>query len=139
MKIRYKKKRLNSNLFIGIAWSIFALLALSYIGDIRWIDFGYLAIAVLYIGQFIYEYRNQYLTIKNGTIWKNGIFRKKIELEKIIWIKKFAGDYILKTDTRELTINTDWIDEKSILELNSVLEKLDLPPEKTPFANTVYN
>ena len=127
------------NLFIGIAWTIFALLTFSYDGETRWMDYGYVVIAILYIGQYIYEYRNQYLTIKNGMIRKNGLFGKKLELEKIVWIKKFAGDYILKTDTRELTINTEWIDEKSILELNKELGKLDLPPEKTPFANTVYN
>ena len=82
---------------------------------------------------------NQYLTIENGIIRKNGLygFRKKINLNEINWIKKFAGDYTLKTETKELKINTELIEEKSLAELNSVLGKLNLPADKTPFANIV--
>ena len=139
MKIRYKKKRLNSNLFIGIVWGIFGLLTLTYDGEMRWMDFGYIFMAVLYLGQYIYESRSQYLTIENGKIRKNRFFGNALELDQITWIKKFAGDYILKTDTEELTINTEWIDDKSMEDLISVLYDLKLPPEKTPFANTGYN
>jgi hypothetical protein len=41
-------------------------------------------------------------------------------------IKKFAGDYILKADKKELTINTQIIDPKSLVELNIELEKLNV-------------
>jgi hypothetical protein len=135
MKIRYKKKRLNSNLFIGIVWGIFGLLSLTYDGPIRWMDFGYVFMAILYLGQYVYEYNNQYLTISNGTIRKNKLFGKKIELNKITWIKKFAGDYILNTENQELTINTQVVDEKSLPELERILSEINLAPEKTPFAN----
>ncbi|WP_291867528.1 hypothetical protein [Maribacter sp.] len=138
MKIQYKRKKLNSNLWIGIVWLIIGLLTLSYDGQKRWMDYGYIFMAVLYLGQYFYESRNQYLTIKNGKISKNRFFGRTIELNQINWIKKYAGDYILKTDKQELTINTDWIDEKSILELNKVLGQLKLSPEKTPFANKTY-
>ena len=47
----------------------------------------------------------------------------------------FAGDYTLKTETKELKINTELIEEKSLSELNSILTELNLSPEKTPFAN----
>ena len=135
MKIRYKKKRLNSNLFIGIAWGIFGLLSFTYDGPIRWMDFGYIFMSLLYFGQYIYESQNQYLTIENGMIRKNRFFGDKLELSQITWIKKFAGDYILKTERQELTINTEWIDEKSMKDLIGILYELKLPPEKTPFAN----
>ncbi|MEX2349836.1 MAG: hypothetical protein WD554_03060 [Flavobacteriaceae bacterium] len=56
-------------------------------------------------------------------------------MSEVIWIKKFAGEYILKTEKDEMTINTEVIDENSLTELNRLLEKLNLPPDKTPFAN----
>ena len=62
---------------------------------------------------------------------------KKINLNEINWIKKFAGDYTLKTEQKELKINTELIDENSLTELNRILAELNLPPEKTPFANNV--
>ena len=101
-------------------------------------DFGYVFMSILYFGQHIYEYKNQYLTIQDGTIRKNSWYGKKLDLNQITWIKKFAGDYILKTDKEELTINTELIEEKSIAELNRILGELNLSPEKTPFANNTY-
>ena len=86
----------------------------------------------MYLGHYLYDLNNQYLTIENGTIRKNALygFRKKIELNDINSIKKFTGDYTLKTETKELKINTELIDEKSLLELNRILSELNLSPEK---------
>ncbi len=55
-----------------------------------------------------------------------GLFGKKLNLTEIKSIKKFAGDYILKTDNKELTINTQMIDSNSLTDLNTELEKLDV-------------
>ena len=107
--------------------------------SIRWTDYVYLLVGTLYIGQFLWDFSNQYLTVENGIIKKNTPFGKKINLNEINWIKKFAGDYTLKTETGELKINTELIEENSLAELNSILGKLNLPADKTPFANTVYN
>ena len=101
------------------------------------IDYAWIGLAGLSIGTYFYEYKNQYLTIENGHIFKNYPFGNKIKLTDINRIKKFAGDYILKTDNLELTINTQLIDEKSLKDLYSILEKLDLPEDKTPFANNM--
>jgi len=92
----------------------------------NWTDYAILIISFLYLGTYFYEKRNQYLTIKNGIISVNKPFGKKIRLTEIKRIKKFAGDYILKTEKMELTINTKMIDEKSLVELNRELEKLNL-------------
>ena len=50
---------------------------------------------------------------------------KEINITEIKRIKRFAGNYIIKTDKSELTINTLIIDPKSLEELNTELEKLD--------------
>lgn len=139
MKIKFKKKRLRLNLILGIVWIILGTLSIVTDDEIQWTDYGYLVIGILYIGHYLYDLKNQYLTIENGTIRKNGLYGywKKINLNEINWIKKFAGDYTLKTEKKELKINTELIDKNSLTELNRILAELNLPSEKTPFANNV--
>ena len=140
MKIRFKKKRLKVNIVLGIIWIALGTLTIVTDDEIRWTNYGYLVIGILYVGHYLYDLKNQYLTIENGTIRKNGLYGywKKINLNEINWIKKFAGDYTLVTEQNELKINTELIDENSLTELNRILAELNLPPEKTPFANNSY-
>ncbi|MGY8913807.1 MAG: hypothetical protein ACKVJF_01820 [Flavobacteriales bacterium] len=126
MKIGYKKRSLNINLILGIVWLIFGSLNLHYSKGNRWIDYGYLVFGMLYLILYFYQKQNNYLTIEKGVLNINGSFGKKINLHEIKRIKKFAGDYILKTDKKELTINTQIIDLNSLAELNEELEKLDV-------------
>ena len=101
MKIKFKKKRLRVNLILGIVWIVLGTLSIVTDDKIRWTDYGYLVIGIpLYVGHYLYDLKNQYLTIENGTIRKNGLYGywKKINLNEINWIKKFAGDYTLKTE-----------------------------------------
>lgn len=137
MKIKFKKKRLIINLVLGIVWIGLGTFSILTDDNLRWLDYGYLIIGILYCGHYLYDITHQYLTIENGTIWKNGLygFRKKINLNEVNWIKKFAGDYTLKTEQKELKINTELIDKDSLNKLNKILAELNLPPEKTPFAN----
>lgn len=137
MKIKYKNKRFKKHLIFGMLWTILGFLNLNYSGGNSWIDYGFLVIAILYWSSYFYEKSNQYLTVDDDSIKRNSIAGKKIYLSDITWIKKFAGDYILKTDTKELTINTEVVDEKSLSELNRILSKLNLPADKTPFANNI--
>jgi len=80
----------------------------------------------MYLGLYFYQKNYKYLTIENGIINVNGPFGKKLNMTEIKRIKKFAGDYILKTDKKELTINTQIIDPNSLAELNAELEKLNV-------------
>lgn len=137
MKIKYKKKRNYINLVLGLFWIILGTISFIKAESIRWTDYGYFLAGTLYIGQYLWDITNQYLTVENGFIKKNTPFGKKINLNEINWIKKFAGDYTLKTETEELKINTELIEEKSLAELNRILTELNLSPEKTPFANNV--
>ena len=63
---------------------------------------------------------------ENGEIKVNGPLGKKLNLTDIKRIKKFAGDYIIKTDKKELTINTQVIEPNLLAELNKIVEKLDI-------------
>ena len=95
--------------------------------------------ALLYLGQYIYEWQNQYLTITHDEIKVNNLFRKRIKLSDISRIKKFAGDYKIFANGKIITVNTQIIDQYSLNELNEFLAKLNLPPDKTPFANNGYD
>ncbi len=105
MKIHYKKRHINMHLFFGIAWLSLAMLAILTEEGIKWIDFTQLGISVVYLSVYFYTLKNQYLTIDDGIIRENRPFGKKIKLSEVKRIKEFAGDYILKTDGGELTIN----------------------------------
>jgi len=126
MKIRYKKKRLKFYLIMTIFWLIFGAFNLIFNDFGKWTTYTWLGISVMYIAIYSFDYFNQYLTIHNNVIKENHLFGKKIKLTEIKQIKKFAGDYILKTEKTELTINTQIIDEKSLVELNLILDKLNL-------------
>ena len=51
---------------------------------------------------------------------------KKMNLAKIKTIKHFAGEYILRTEKRKMTITIDIIDKSSLLDLTTELKKLDV-------------
>ena len=126
MKIGYKKKHLNVNLIIGLFWLIWFFVRVFEKNEPNWTDYGWIVIFLMYLGLYFYQKNYKYLTIENGIINVNGPFGKKLNLTEIKRIKKFAGDYILKTDKKELTINTQIIDPNSLAELNAELEKLNV-------------
>jgi hypothetical protein len=112
-------------LIFGIIWLVFGTTAV-IINSENVFNYGYIIMGILYLGTYLFENNKHYLTIENGTISKNHLIPKKINLNEIKRVKKFAGDYILKTDSTELRINTELIEEKSLAELNTVLENLNL-------------
>ena len=132
MKIRFKKKRLYINLILGLAWTGLGVFSLLEDESLRWTDYVNLVLGILYLAHYVYDLYNQYLTIENGSIRKNILYgvRKKINLNEINRIEKYAGDYILRTLTKELKINTAFIEEKSLVEFNEILKKLNLPEGK---------
>tara|TARA_R110000868_G_scaffold205317_2_gene453767 strand:+ start:1648 stop:2046 length:399 start_codon:yes stop_codon:yes gene_type:complete len=127
------------NLIQGLVWLTFGIWLLVDGDKLGLISFSFFAVGVLYVGHFLYDYSNQYLIIENGTIRKNKLYGsvKAINLKNIKRIKKIDLDYTLKTERRELKINTTFIEEQSLAELNKKLAELNIAPEKTPFTNNV--
>jgi hypothetical protein len=138
MKIKFKKKKLLLELIAGLVWIALGVINIIEMEHIHWSKYGYFVFGLIYLSLFLYNFTNQYLTIENGTLQKNGLFsfRKKINLNDIIEIKTVAGDYTLLTDTTKLKIQVELIADDSLLELNRILSELDLPTDKTPFQNT---
>lgn len=126
MKIAFKQRHLNVSLIFGLIWSVWFFVGVFGKEEPNWTDYGWIFISLMYLGMYFYQKNYKYLTIENGIINVNGPFGKKLNLTEIKRIKKFAGDYILKTDKSELTINTQIIDPTSLNELNCELEKLNV-------------
>jgi hypothetical protein len=124
MTIPYKKKYLNTHLILGVVLLILGLLNLNYNDENRWFDYGYLVIGLLYMVLYIYQKQVKYLSINHGVLKLHGDFGKKVVLADVKVIKTFAGDYILKTDDKTLTINTQIIDPLALKELQIALEAL---------------
>ena len=125
MTIVCLKKQLGIKLIFGIIWMTYFIIRLA-IDEVHWIDYGWIVIALAYFINYFYQKKYNYVTIKNGIINVNGPFGKKLNLTEIKQIKTFAGDYILKTENKELTINTQLIEPNSLAELNKELEKLEV-------------
>ncbi len=126
MKIDYKKRHVNVNLFMGLFWLVYFLVIIFTKEKINWVDYGLVVISVIYLAVYFYQIRYKYLTITDEFIKINRPYAKQLKLLEIKQIKTFAGDYILKTDTKELTINTLIVEPKSLIELNSELQKLNI-------------
>ena len=75
---------------------------------------------------YLYLKVKYYLIIEKDVLKQNYIFGKKMELSEIKSIKHFAGEYILRTDTRKMRIDIGSIDQSSLLDLKGELKKLDV-------------
>ena len=126
MKIPHNKKHLNINLIAGLFWLSYFIIGLFIEEGIHWFDYGWLLISLTNFANYFYKKKYKYVTIENGEIKVNGPLGKKLNLTDIKRIKKFAGDYIIKTDKKELTINTQVIEPNLLAELNRVVEKLNI-------------
>jgi hypothetical protein len=121
MKISYKKRQMNINLIFGLIWLIWFFIGILTKDKTNWTDYGWLVISAMYLINYFYQRQNKYLTIENGFIKMNTPFGKKINLNEIKQIKKFAGDYIIKTEKTELIINMQIIEPNSIVVLEAEL------------------
>lgn len=127
MKIQYKKRRVRTNLVLALVWLGFSIIYLLIDNaENSWIQYGWLIISLGYFALYAYQHHYQYAALVNGALKVNDPFvGKKINLSDIRKIRYFAGDYIVKGEDKELTINTEIIDPDSLTELVAELEKLE--------------
>ena len=123
MKILYSKKRRKYELFQGIFWILLFILGVLF--SDRKNVFFYLNLIMGLIHIYLYLKVKYYLTLENNIIKQNYIFGKKIDLSEIKSIKHFAGEYILRTDTRKMRIDIGSIEKSSLVDLKGELKKLD--------------
>ena len=126
MKIKYKKEPLIVYLTAGLFWFMLFNVIFFEKEELSSLDYGWIVMSLIYLGIFFYRKKYYYLTIIKDNIRVNGPLGKELKLTEVKRIKKFAGDYIIKTDQKEMTINTQIIDPNSLKELDAELKKLDV-------------
>ncbi|WP_447112834.1 hypothetical protein [Psychroserpens sp. BH13MA-6] len=129
IKITYSKDRLNSNYKMGIIFIalgmvlVFLSFSISERNELPLfsIGIGQIAAGIFMFVRYYTKHRTQYLTLKNGELTKNTLFPKTINLAEIISIKEFAGNLKLRTEKTELTIDTQIIEQRSLIALKTEL------------------
>ncbi|MFD2552509.1 hypothetical protein ACFSQP_11870 [Bizionia sediminis] len=124
MKLDYQKKQLRFNLIFGTIWLGYFFFKLFYNNTMHWLDYGWAVIAISYLSMYFYQKKYGYVTISNNELTLNGPFGKKINLDKVYQIKKFAGDYILVTPKKKVSINGALLSKNQLNILESELKKL---------------
>ena len=125
MKILYSNKQRKYHFFNALFWLLLGITGLFF--SERKLSLIYLLHIFLSIIYF-YKYLKgtNYLIIEKGVLKQNYIFGKKMNLSEIKTIKHFAGEYILRTYKRKMTINISCVDQSSLLDLTTELKKLDV-------------
>ena len=124
MKILYSKKKRKYELFRCISNFLIFLMVLYY--DMDNLFFLLLFFCLSLLSFYLFIKTKHYLIIEDNIIKQNYIFGKKMNLSEIKTIKHFAGEYILRTYKRKMTINISWVDQSSLLDLTTELKKLDV-------------
>ncbi len=126
MKIKHKNPHLNLNLALGSTWMIWFLVTYFTSEKVRWSEYGLGVFSLIYFGFYFYQRHNKYLSITDGYIRLNAPFGKKLNLKEVERIRKFEGDYILKTEKKEFVINTKIVHPDSLKDLDNELQKLNV-------------
>lgn len=134
MIIRFTQKKIKTNLWLGITFlsvAVIFLIIAVFTSEklepfITPVGISQIAGGVFMLFMYFFEKKNQYLTIKEGEITRNSIFKKKVKISDITSAKYFAGDLILKTETGNFIIDIAIIDPESLLDLKNELKKYEL-------------
>lgn len=125
MKIPFKKRHLNSNLFYGFFFMIMGLIVLKS-NQNPWHAILCVLLPILYVAKYFLLKYYKYLTLDKGVLKVNNLFGKQIKMDEINQIEKYAGKYLIKTDRKKLSIDTHLIEKKSLIALNAELENLNI-------------
>lgn len=130
MKLAYKNSFLTMHMVIALLFIIILVIQMIVNNKIGWSNLIYFLFAALYTIQYLRQRKKGYLFIENG-ICKQYTFLsfRKIDLEKVDKIKYFSNNYILISDTEELTINEKFLDSKAIEQLLNVFRTYGLAIE----------
>ena len=125
MTIAYKKKYLNLNLIYALLFTV-TLFTFALNSEENWKLIIGILVPASFISKYFYQKQKKYLTIEDDKIKVNNIFGREINLNEILTIEKYAGDYILKNGIKKLKIDTTIIELVELSNLNSELEKLNV-------------
>ena len=148
-KTQYTKERLRSHLIIGAFYIVIGLvfISISYIvvselitSIIVTLGYSQIVAGVFSFIAYIFEKQRKYLTLKDGKLIKNTLFKKKIELTEAKFMKEIKGELRLLTRKSEFTINTDIIEPDCLEKLKKEIKRHEVSPPYYSFsvANKIY-
>ena len=109
IKLRYNIKNQRYYIIVGGLFILFAGIELIASNEIRYFN---ITLALLYIAPYFYHKKVPFLTIQKGVLKQNWWFGKSIDSKDINEIKYFAGEYIIRSQKKELRIDTHIIDPR---------------------------
>lgn len=109
IKLRYNIKNQRYYIIIGGLFILLAGIELIASNEIRYFN---ITLALLYIAPYFYHKKVPFLTIQKGVLKQNWWFGKSIDSKDINEIKYFAGEYIIRSQKKELRIDTHIIDPR---------------------------
>jgi hypothetical protein len=109
IKLRYNIKNQRYYIIVGGLFILLAGIELIASNEIRYFN---ITLALLYIAPYFYHKKVPFLTIQKGVLKQNWWFGKSIDPKDINEIKYFAGEYIIRSQKKELRIDTHIIDPR---------------------------
>ena len=109
IKLRYNIKNQRYFIIVGGLFILLAGIELIASNEIRYFN---ITLALLYIASYFYHKKVPFLTIQKGVFKQNWWFGKSIDSKDINEIKYFAGEYIIRSQKKELRIDTHIIDPR---------------------------
>jgi len=109
IKLRYNIKNQRYYIISGGLFILLAGIELTASNEIRYLN---ITLALLYIAAYFYHKKVPFLTIQKGVLKQNWWFGKSIDSKDINEIKYFAGEYIIRSQKKELRIDTHIIDPR---------------------------
>lgn len=104
MKFSYANKRLYLNLVLGILWTIIGSSYFFEKENMKWNHYLFIAIGLLYLTIFGYEYLHKYFEINNEKIRLFSVPQEEIKISDIEEVKYYADEYTFKTKNKSLKI-----------------------------------
>lgn len=121
MKIPYKKNHLRRPLIFGVIWLVFSVVSYLFTNTALWLTLGWLGLSIMYFIGYYYTKHYGYLILTEETLKIQGWREKSIRLSDIVTIRQYAGEYVIKTETEEITINPRIITPEYLEVLQKVL------------------
>lgn len=109
IKLRYNIENQRYYIIVGGLFILLAGIELIASNEIRYFN---ITLALLYIAPYFYHKKVPFLTIQKGVLKQNWWFGKSIDSKDINEIKYFAGEYIIRSQKKELRIDTHIIDPR---------------------------
>lgn len=113
---------------MGVIWVIYVPVMYLLSQDFDTYQIGFTAIGLIYLYTYWYRRKSGFLRIDERQVaTTDPFFAKKIPIEELTTVRRFAGNYIFKGGKKEISFDTHAIDEDSLIALNQKIEDLGIP------------